>query len=122
MSSLLTTLRDFPLTQKVELLDRVSEPDRDMTYVKATLANDYTLYVRELYTPDGKFYSYHLQDRNNKFTLRYDNARHYKNIATAPHHKHIGSAKEVQPLDDPSLEAFLQETQLLLIGKKHSVL
>jgi len=117
MSALLTTLREFPLTKEVELFDRVSEPDRDMTYLKATLTGGYTLYVRELYTSDGKFYSYHLQDIDNKVVLRYGNAHHYKNIATSPHHKHFGSLKEVRPLEDPSLEAFLQESQSLLSNK-----
>lgn len=88
-------LQKFPLTKRIEILDKVQEPDRILTYLKAELKGEFTLYVRELLTPRDKLYSYHLQDKNAKLILRYDNAHYYKEIITSPHHKHLASTKEI---------------------------
>lgn len=36
-------------------------------------------------------YSYHYQDKDKKLIFRYDNADHYTEIETCPHHKHVGN-------------------------------
>lgn len=111
--SLLSTLRPQSWIENIELLDRVQEPDRNLTYLKAQLPNNWVMYLRELFTPDEKFYSYHLQDQTDQLILRYDNAHSYSGITTSPHHKHLEDNK-VKPLFEPSLEAFLNEVKELL--------
>ncbi len=44
--------------------------------------------------------------------LRYDNAPHHPEVETHPHHRHVGG--RVEPLEEPSLEAFLEEARRLL--------
>jgi hypothetical protein len=39
--------------------------------------------------PDKIAYSYHYQDREKVLIFRYDNAEHYPEIPSYPHHKHI---------------------------------
>ena len=50
-----------------------------------------------------------------KPVLRYDNAPHHR-ISTFPHHKHI--KERVEPLTNPSLEAFLEEYHRILAPDK----
>ena len=58
-----------------------------------------------------KKYSYTLLS-GDKPLLRYDNAPHHSGIETFPHHKHVGD--RIEPLHDPSLEAFLEEAETLI--------
>jgi len=72
----------------------------------------YRVVVTELLS-DGavKKYSYTLLI-DDKPILRYDNAPHHPEIATFPHHKHVGG--RVESLFDSSLEAFLKEARILI--------
>ncbi|MCZ7671730.1 MAG: DUF6516 family protein [Chloroflexi bacterium] len=47
-------------------------------------------------------YAYHYQNESGEVIFRYDNASHYPNIITYPHHKHVGSAVESAQVPDPS--------------------
>lgn len=111
---LIRQLQSFPLTKRIKLRDRVQEPERDLTYLQVSLQGDYSLYIRELYTPSKKFYSYHLQDKGENMVFRYDNAHDYKDIPTSPHHKHVKAGRKAQVLEDPSLEGFLNEVKKIV--------
>jgi len=71
----------------------------------------YRVVITELLS-DGviKKYSYTLLI-DDKPVLRYDNAPHHPGVETFPHHKHVED--RVEPLRDPSLEAFLEEARTL---------
>ncbi len=61
--------------------------------IEAELFDDSKLYIFEYHVfEDNKLskrkYSYHWQDINNKI-IRWDNAKHHKEIPTFPHHIHI---------------------------------
>ena len=43
--------------------------------------------------------------------FRYDNAPHHPEIATHPHHKHIGPRGQLAPTDQPSLSLILAEIE-----------
>lgn len=47
--------------------------------------------------------------RDGQRVFRYDNAPHYPEILTYPHHKHIGPEDRLAPSDQPSLAQVLQE-------------
>jgi hypothetical protein len=47
--------------------------------------------------------------REQQRVFRYDNAPHHPEIATHPHHKHIGPADHVAPADQPTLSQVLDE-------------
>ena len=52
-------------------------------------------------------YAYHYQDTSGEMVFRYDNAPHFPDIPTHPHHKHVGSA--VQASQPPDLSMVLRE-------------
>ena len=58
-------------------------------------------------------YSYHYQNRDKELIFRYDNAEHYKEIATYPYHKHV--TNEVLPSDILSLKEVIKEILKMLI-------
>ncbi len=49
--------------------------------------------------------------RNQQRVFRYDNAPHHPEIATHPHHKHIGATDRLAPADPPSLSQVLAESE-----------
>jgi hypothetical protein len=49
--------------------------------------------------------------RAGKRTFRYDNAPHHPEIATFPHHKHIGAEERLAPTDQPTLSQILAEIE-----------
>ncbi len=57
-------------------------------------------------------YSYHYQDASGELIFRYDNAPHYPNIPTHPHHKHVGLV--VEPAQAPDLSEVLREIDELI--------
>jgi len=59
-------------------------------------------------------YAYHYQDESAEIIFRYDNAPHYPNILTYPHHKHIGSA--VEPAQVPDLSEILREIEQMIFN------
>ncbi len=49
--------------------------------------------------------------RTGQRVFRYDNAPHHPEIATHPHHKHIGATDRIAPADQPSLSQVLAEVE-----------
>lgn len=62
---------------------------------------------------DRMMYVYQYMDSSNKLVFRYDNTgRHKKlNLPTYPHHKHVGSDKNIIATDAPDLNSVLEEIQ-----------
>ena len=52
--------------------------------------------------------------RNDQRVFRYDNAPHHPEIATHPHHKHIGPKDRLAPADQPNLSQIFAEIEDLL--------
>ena len=63
--------------------------------------------------PNRYKYAYHYQRADETVIFRYDNARHYLDLSTAPHHKHIGE-NEVVATNAPDLESVLKEITALI--------
>jgi hypothetical protein len=57
-------------------------------------------------------YAYHYQNASGEVIFRYDNAPHYPNLPTHPHHKHVGST--IEPAQTPDLSAVLREIEQLI--------
>lgn len=83
-----------------------------------TLIDNSVLHVREFVdTSSGIFrdtYAYHYMDSSLQFVFRYDNAAHYPNLSTHPHHKHEGSEENVVESSAPTLADVLEEVELLV--------
>jgi hypothetical protein len=68
----------------------------------------YEVVSTELGYPIRVHYAY-TYIREQQRVFRYDNAPHHPEIATHPHHKHIGPADRVAPADQPTLSQVLDE-------------
>ena len=66
------------------------------SYVKMqiVLIDNSTLHVREYNDEFERNYSFHWQDSQGAFLLRWDNAPHHKNLKTFPNHMHIDDVIE----------------------------
>jgi hypothetical protein len=62
-------------------------------------------------------YSYHYQNSEGKLIFRYDNAPHYPEIETHPHHKHVGSDENVIAAQPPDLSDVLNEIDGIIYPK-----
>ena len=60
-------------------------------------------------------YAYHYQNTLGALVFRYDNAPHYQNISTYPHHKHVGSTVEAAQV--PDLSEIISEIEQLIFDK-----
>ena len=58
-------------------------------------------------------YAYHYQRPDETVIFRYDNARHFPDLSTAPHHKHVGE-NDVVAADAPDLQFVLKEIEALI--------
>ncbi len=64
--------------------------------------------VRIIFGVNNKIkYKYHFMTTNNTLIFRYDNAKHHKDLATYPHHKHMNSV--VIPSEEPDMLIILKE-------------
>lgn len=70
----------------------------------------YEVVSTELGYPVRVHYAY-TYIREGKRIFRYDNAPHHTEIATHPHHKHIGAQDRLAPADQPTLKQILDEIE-----------
>jgi hypothetical protein len=58
-------------------------------------------------------YRYHYMNQNDTMIFRYDNARHYPELATFPHHKH--TIQNVIEAKEPNLDDVLIEITSIVV-------
>ena len=63
-------------------------------------------------------YRYHYMDVNKRMIFRYDNAKHYPNLATFPHHKH--TATEVEESSEPEVGDVLSEIEMFIAKSRRT--
>lgn len=88
--------------------------------VRLRLADDSLIEISEaLVVHEGELtwlgYRYHWQDVAARLIFRYDDAPHYPEIDTFPHHKHIGET--VIASERPHLPDVIEEIQRLLSSR-----
>jgi len=82
-------------------------------------ADDSYLHFREFVQlkqgqpPNRYKYAFHHQRADETILFRYDNARHYPDLPTAPHHKHIGE-EDVIASNPSDLQFVLKEIEALI--------
>jgi len=120
MYHLLNLLQKSKIVSDLDILNFVDEEDIQVLYVRATLIDKSILFVRELATKTESKYSYHWQSKTKKLICRWDNAPHYPNVKTFPHHKHDGSKQNVLPSKEITLEKVLEviEKRIKKISRK----
>ncbi len=88
------------------------QPTSSRLNAKIVFIDDSCLIVKDyLFLRDGttRKYAYHWQDRFGRMKARWDNAAHWKQIATFPHHKHEGQEDRVVSSRDVSLDDVMHE-------------
>ncbi len=71
-----------------------------------------TLYFKQIVLGGSKFkYAYHWENKNGDLICRWDNAPHWPDVKTYPHHKHmiVGLKEVVKESKGGDFEAVLQE-------------
>lgn len=101
MHKILELLKTSRVIETYAILDfRLGE---EFYYIKAKamLKDKSTVHIREYISKEERLYSYHWQDRNNRLVCRWDNAPHYRQLKTFPHHKHPfeGKVEESSEID-----------------------
>jgi len=79
--------------------------------LRATIAlkDGSTLFVKDYLFLDGtRKYAYHWQDREGRLKNRWDNAPHWRDVASYPHHQHVGSEGDVTSSEVRTPEDALQ--------------
>ncbi len=73
------------------------------------LADESILYVKEYrFQDESRKYSFHWVDSDGFLLVRWDNAEHWPEISTFPHHKHVGTNELPYPSTEITLDAVLQ--------------
>ena len=67
--------------------------------IKVMLVDDSELFVREYVDTSHRKYSFHWQTQSGKLIVRWDNAPHFPQIATFPHHKHLSTGEVAESYD-----------------------
>lgn len=91
MRGIVSLLKKSEIFSDIEVLEFVDEETVQLLRIKATLRDVSILYITELHTTNYQKYSYHWQKANGDTLIRWDNAPHYKELKTFPHHMHKGS-------------------------------
>lgn len=87
-----------------ELLSHETRSDLTKTKIKVVLKDGSVIFLREIIIQTILHdYSYHWQNDDGSLIIRWDNAAHYPDISTHPHHKHVGSEINVQSSDEQNL-------------------
>ena len=69
-----------------------------------TFTDGSTLHVRDYRLGSStRKYAFHWQDADAQLLMRWDNAPHWPDVETHPHHRHVGQADHVEPSDETEL-------------------
>jgi hypothetical protein len=72
------------------------------------LSDNSRLHIKEYCFQDrSRKYSYHWKDTDGNLIIRWDNAEHWRDLPTYPHHKHTSSPQKVSPSDETNLESVI---------------
>ncbi len=81
------------------------------------LCDDSELYVKDyLFQDSSRKYSYHWQTKEGKMIGRWDNAPHWPDTETFPHHFHNGSAGKTENSEIRNMEHVLMHIRMCLTG------
>jgi len=89
------------------------EEDSYILQIGAVLCDDSKLEVRDyLFTDGSRKYAYQWMEKDDSLRQRWDNAPHWPEIATNPHHTHLPNQEKPEPSTITNIEdllVFLQD-------------
>ena len=107
IEEIIETLQKNEWVRDYEVQQWVEEETATFLRVKVQMMDDTQLFIRELLFAGGSKYSYHWQTPEGKLLSRWDNAPHWNDVPTSPHHKHL--AGRVLPSHRVAIEDVLEE-------------
>lgn len=85
------------------------EQEAYMLLLTAVLRDDSRLGIRDYLFADGtRKYSYQWMEANGDLRVRWDNAPHWPDVSTAPHHVHLAGKEVPEPSILTNLEDLLE--------------
>ncbi|MEM8528119.1 MAG: DUF6516 family protein [Bacteroidota bacterium] len=81
--------------------------------IRIHLTDDSLLQASEYKDIEERNYSFHWQDNEGNLIIRWDNAPHFKELSTFPHHKHLPD--RVEEHAEMFLEEVLSEIEKILV-------
>ena len=93
VQDILDALSTSEIVLELVVLVLVEEPGKQALRARASLKGGYVMYVTEAFGKGFRSYSYHIQ-KDGKMVRRWDNAPHWPERKTFPHHYHLHSEKE----------------------------
>jgi hypothetical protein len=109
--NVIKTFRKIIKEHTVELFER--EGNRRRLKARLLFVDGSVLYIKEYYFGRQRKYTYHWTNAAGELIIRWDNAPHWPDVETFPHHKHVGSPVNVQP----SLETDLADVLTVIKSK-----
>ena len=82
--------------------------------LRILFSDNSVLFVRDYIDFEHRKYSFHWQDAKENLILRWDNAPHFQDLTTFPHHKHLPSG-EVLESHNILLEEILEVIEGLIL-------
>lgn len=103
---------ESPYAYVEHYLEEVLTPERVNLRIRIRFDAGHLLEISEAILADGDRlgfldYRYHCQDENNQLIFRYDSTRHFPEISTFPHHKHLPDS--VIASEKPEIEQAIRE-------------
>lgn len=118
VQDILDALSVSEIVVKVTVIILVQEPGRQALRAVASLKGGYILHINEALGRDYRSYSYHLQNMG-RMVRRWDNAPHWPDMKTFPHHLHLGGEKNVSECQEIFVEDALNEIKALIESEQY---
>jgi len=113
VQDILNVLSSSEIVEEIAVTVLVQEPGRQALRAVASLKSGYVLHINEALGKDFRRYSYHVQ-KGGEMVRRWDNAPHWPDMKTFPHHLHIESEENASECREVFVEDVLNEMEAII--------
>ncbi|HSD59133.1 MAG TPA: DUF6516 family protein [Methanotrichaceae archaeon] len=113
VQDILDALSSSEIVQEVVVIVLVQEPGKQALRAKATLKGGYVLHINEAFGKGFRSYSYHIR-KDEKMVRRWDNAPHWPEMKTYPHHLHLDDENAVAECQEVFTEDVLEAMKAIV--------
>ncbi|MBN2251471.1 MAG: hypothetical protein JW724_05305 [Candidatus Altiarchaeota archaeon] len=112
VQDILDVLSSSEIVEEITVRVLVQEPGRQALRAVVSLKKGYVLHINEALGRGFRRYSYHVQ-KGEQMVRRWDNAPHWPDMLTFPHHLHIESEKNATECREVFVEDVLNEMKTI---------
>ncbi len=110
---ILDVLSNSDIVLEIAVIVLVQEPGRQALRAIVLLKGGYVLHINESHGRNFRSYSYHVR-KGDKMVQRWDNAPHWPNMRTFPHHLHFGCEKNAIECGEVFVKDVLDEMKKII--------